>query len=101
MLDYSDPFICSAGKRVLKSSSLDLKSPSLLPGSERVLVDAGSATGAGTRPRDIFFEPFNGLRLMAGLDSVIKRANKGRAPAPLQAARSRPDLCEVLSRSFK
>lgn len=101
MLDYSDPFICSAGKRVLKSSSLDLKSPSLLPGRERVFVDAGSATGAATRPRDIFFEPFNGLRLMAGLDSVIERANKGRALALLQARRSRPDLCEVLSRRFK
>ena len=100
ILDYSDPFIYSAGKRVLKNTSLDLKSPNLLPGSERVFVDAGSATGAGTRPRDIFFEPFNGLRLMAGLDSVIERANKGRALALLQAARSRPDLCEVLSRSF-
>ena len=85
----------------MKSPSLDLKSPSLLPGSEQMFVDAGSATGAGTRPRDIFLEPFNGLRLMAGLDSVIKRANRGRALALLQARRSRPDLCEVLSRSFK
>lgn len=85
----------------MNSSSLDLKSPSLLPGREGVLVDAGPATGAGTRPRGIFFEPFNGLRLMAGLDSVIKRANKGRALALVQAERSRPHLCEVLSRSFK
>lgn len=53
------------------------------------------------QPHPLFFEPLNGLRLMAGLDSVIKRANQGRALALLQAGRSRPDLCEVLSRSFK
>lgn len=53
------------------------------------------------QPHRLFFEPLDGLRLMAGLDSVIKRANKGRAPALLQTGQSRPGLCEVLSRSFK
>lgn len=53
------------------------------------------------QPHRLFFEPLAGLRLMAELDSVIRRARQGRALALSRARRSRPDLCEVLSRSFK